>query len=119
MNGWELHRRRVTNVNWFFVNDVQEKRRGQLSWLSINENWYWGSFAEEYVMESCNGMKLIRGRLLDSGDSGCKVLGGGNYLIGGCDDGYSHDVVFEKKCVGETLATCSFHDGTDAAVVFQ
>ncbi len=52
MNGWELHRERVPNVNWFFVNDVQEKQRWQLDWLSINGNWYWGSFTKEYVMES-------------------------------------------------------------------
>ncbi len=69
-------------------------------------------------MESCNGMKFVRRRLLDSGDSICKVLSGSDDLIGGCDDGYSHGVVLETKCVGETFATCSFHDGTDAAVVF-
>ncbi len=78
MNGWELHCKRVPNVNWFFVNDVQEKWRRWLDWLSINRNWYWGSFAKENVMESCNGLKLIRGRLFDAGDSGCKVLGGGD-----------------------------------------
>ncbi len=26
VNGWDLHRKRVLNVNWFFINDVQEKR---------------------------------------------------------------------------------------------
>ncbi len=70
-------------------------------------------------MESCDGMKFVRGRLLDAGDSGCKVSGGGNDSIGGCDDGYGHGMVLEAKCVGEMLTTCSFHDGTDAAVVFQ
>ncbi len=56
---------------------------------------------------------------MDSGDSGCKVSGGSNDSIGGCDDGYGHGVVLEMKCVGEMLAACSFHDGADAAVVFQ
>jgi hypothetical protein len=27
VNGWELHHKRVPNVYWFFVNDIQEKRR--------------------------------------------------------------------------------------------
>jgi hypothetical protein len=119
MDGWELHCKWVPDVNWYFDNDVQEKRRLWLDRLSINGNWYWGSFAKEYVMESCNGVKFVRGRLLDAGDSGCKVSGGGNDLIGGCDDRYGHGVVLEKKCVGEMLAACSFHDDTDAAVVFQ
>jgi hypothetical protein len=44
VNGWELHCKRVPNVNWFFVNDVQEKWRWRLDWLSINGNWYWGEF---------------------------------------------------------------------------
>ncbi len=118
-NGWELHCKQVPNVNWFFANVVQAKQRWQLDWLSINGNWYWGSFSKEYVTESCNGMKFVRGRLLDFGDSGCKVSGGSNDSIGGCDDGYSHGVVLETKCVGETLTACSFHDDTDAAVVFQ
>jgi hypothetical protein len=30
VSGWELHRERVPNVNWFFVNDVQGKWRGWL-----------------------------------------------------------------------------------------
>ncbi len=60
-----------------------------MGWLRINGNWYWGSFAEEYyVMESCNGLEIVRGRLLDAGNSGYKVTGGGNDLIGGCDDRY-------------------------------
>jgi hypothetical protein len=119
MNGWELHCKRVPNVNWFFVNEVQEKWRWWLDQLSINGNWYWGSFAKEYVMESCDGVKFVMGGLLDTRDSSCKVLGGGNDLIGGCDNGYGHGVVLETKCVSEMLAACSFHDGTDAAVVFQ
>ncbi len=90
-----------------------------MDWLRINGNWYWGSFAKEYVIESCNGMKFVRGRLLDSRDSVCKVSGGSNDLIGGCDDRYSHGVVLETKCAGETLIACSFHDGADAAVMFQ
>ncbi len=106
VNGWELHCKRFPNVNWFFVNDVQEKQRQRLDWLSINRNWYWGSFAEEYVMESCNGMKFGRGRLLDSRDGGCKVSDGSNDSIGWCDDGCSHGMVLETKCV-------------DAVVVFQ
>ncbi len=106
-------------MNWFFVNDVQEKQRRWLDWLSINGNWYWGSFAKEYVTESCNGVKFVRGRLLDSKDSGCKVSGGSDDLIGECDDRHGHGVVLETKCVSETLAACSFHDGVDAAVVFQ
>ncbi len=118
-NGWELHCQRVPKMNWFFVTDVQEKWRGQLDWLNINGNWCWGSFAEEYVTESCDGVKFVRGRLLDSRDSVCKVSGGCNDLIGGCDDGYSHGVVLETKCVSETFAACSFHDGADAAVMFQ
>ncbi len=48
-------------------------------------------------MESCNGMELIRGRLLDTRDSGCKVSGGSYDLISGCDDGYDHGVVLETK----------------------
>ncbi len=71
------------------------------------------------MTESCDGMKLVRGRLLDSRESFCKVLGGSNDSIGGCDDGYGHGVVLETKCVGDMLAACSFHDGVDAAVVFQ
>jgi hypothetical protein len=27
VNGWELHCKWVPNVNWFFVNDLQEKQR--------------------------------------------------------------------------------------------
>jgi hypothetical protein len=27
VNGWELHPKQVQNVNWFFINDVQEKLR--------------------------------------------------------------------------------------------
>jgi hypothetical protein len=119
VNGWELHRERVPNVNCFFVNYVHKKQRQRLDWLSINGNWYWGSFANEYVTESCNGVEFVRGRLLDARDSGCKVLGGGNVLIGGCDDRYSHGMVLEMKGVGEMLAACPFHDGADAAVVFQ
>ncbi len=119
MNGWELHCKWVPNVNWFFVNDVQAKRRRRLDWLIINGNWYWGSFTKEYVTESCNGVKFVRGKLLDSRDSICKVLGGSNDSIGGCDDGYSHGMVLEMKCVGEMFTACSFHDGADAAVVFQ
>ncbi len=76
VNGWELHPEWVPNVNWFCFDDVQEKQRWQLDWLSINGNWYWGSFAKEYVTKSCNGMKFVRGRLLDSRDSSCKVSGG-------------------------------------------
>ncbi len=45
------------------------------------------------MTESYNGVKFVRGRLLDSGDSICKVLGGSNDSISGCDDGYSHGVV--------------------------
>ncbi len=56
---------------------------------------------------------------MDARDSSCKVSCGGNYSIGGCDDGYSHGVVLETKGVSETLAACPFHDGVDAAVVFQ
>ncbi len=59
-----LHCKRVPSVNWFFINDVQEKKRRQLDRLSINRNWYWGNFAEEYVTESCNGVKFIRGETL-------------------------------------------------------
>ncbi len=118
VNGWELHSKQVSNVKWYFVNDIHEKQRQQLDQLSINGSWYWGSFAMEYVTESCNGVKFVRGRLLDSGDNSCKVSGGSNDLIGGCDDGYSYGVVLEAKCVGETFAACSFHDGTDRAVVF-
>ncbi len=70
-------------------------------------------------MESCNGMKFVRGRLLDSRDSVCKVSGGSDDLIGQCDDGYCHGMVLEKKCVRETFAACPFHDGADAAVMFQ
>ncbi len=109
--------KRVSNVNWFFINDLQEMQRRQLDWLSVNGNWYRGSFAKEYAMESCNGVKFLRGRLLDAGVSGCKVLGGGDDSIGGCNDGYGHGVVLETKCVGEMLAACSLHDGADAAVV--
>jgi hypothetical protein len=47
------------------------------------------------------------------------VSGGSDDLIGGCDDGYSHGVVLETKCVNETFAACYFHDGADAAEVFQ
>ncbi len=71
------------------------------------------------MTESCNGVKFVRGRLLDSGDSICKVSGGSNDSIGGCDYGYSHGVVLEMKCVGEMFTACFFHDGADAAVVFQ
>jgi hypothetical protein len=71
------------------------------------------------VTESCNGVKFIRRRLLDARDRGCKVPGGSNDSIGGCDDGYGHGVVLATKCVSEKLAACSFHDGTSAAVVFQ
>ncbi len=71
------------------------------------------------MTESCNGLKLVRGGLLDARDSGCKVSCGGDDLIGGCDDGYGHGVVLETKGVGETLAACPFHDGTNAEVVFQ
>ncbi len=85
MNRWELYHKRVPNVNWVFVNDVQEKQRQQLDWLSINKNWYWGRLVKEYVMESCNGVKFVRGILLDAGDSSWKVSGGSNDLIGGCD----------------------------------
>ncbi len=119
MNGCELHCKRVQNVNCFFGNDVQDKRRWRMDWLSINGNWYWGSFTKEYETESCNGVKFIRGRLLDTRDSGCKVSGGGDDLIGGCDVWYGHGMVLETKCVSETLPACSFHDGVDAAVVFQ
>ncbi len=42
VNGWELHCEQVQYVNWFFVNDVQEKRRRWLDGLSINGNWYGG-----------------------------------------------------------------------------
>ncbi len=87
VNRWELHRKRVPNTNWFFVNDVQEKWRRRLDWLNIDGNWCLGSFSEEYVTESCNGMKFLRRRLLDSKDSVCKMSGGSNDLIGGCDDG--------------------------------
>jgi hypothetical protein len=62
---------------------------------------------------------FVMGRLLDSGDSSYKVSGGSDDSIGGCDDRYGHGVVLETKCVGETFTACSFHDGTDAAVVFQ
>ncbi len=119
VNRWELHPKRVPNVNWFFVNDVQEKWRRWLNWLNIVGNWCWESVAEEYVTECCDGMKFFRGRLLDSGDSICKVLGGSDDLIGGCDDGYSHGMVLEMKCVGEMFAACSIYDGADAAVMFQ
>jgi hypothetical protein len=119
VNGWELHREWVPNVNWFFVNDVQAKWRWQLDWLNINGNWYWGSFTKEYVMESCNGVKFVRGRLLDSRDSICKVSGGSDDLIDGCDDGYSHGMVLGTKCVAEMFAACSSHDGANAVVVFQ
>jgi hypothetical protein len=71
------------------------------------------------VTENCDGMKFVRGRLLDSQDCGCKVSGGRNDSIGGCDDGYGHGVVLETKCVREMFAACSFHDCADAAVVFQ
>ncbi len=87
--------------------------------MSVNGNWYWGSFAKEYVTESCDCMEFVRRRLLDARDNGCKVLGGGNDLIGGCDDRYGHGMVHKAKGVGEMLATCPFHDGADAAVVFQ
>ncbi len=71
------------------------------------------------MTERWDGVNFVRGRLLDSGDSGCKVSGGSNNLIGGCDDGYGHGVVLEMKCVGKMLAASSFHEGADAAVVFQ
>ncbi len=119
MNRWELHREWVPNVNWFIVDDIQAKQRRQLDWLSINGNWYWRSFTKEYVTESCNGVKFVRGRLLDSGDSIYKASGGSNDSIGVCDVGYSHGVVLETKCVGETFTACSFHNGEDAAVVIQ
>jgi hypothetical protein len=119
VNKWELYCKRVPNVKWFFVNAIKEKRRRWLDQLSINENWYWGKFAKEYVMESCNGVKFVRGKLLDFRDSGCKVLGGSNDSIGGCDDGCGDGVVLEMKCVVKTLVACSFHDGVDAAVEFQ
>jgi hypothetical protein len=40
VNRWGLHCKWVSNVNWFFVNDVQAKQRRWLDWLSINGNWY-------------------------------------------------------------------------------
>jgi hypothetical protein len=58
VNGWELHCKQVPNVNWFFVNDIQEKQRWWLDRLSINGNWYWGSFSVERVTESCDGVKF-------------------------------------------------------------
>jgi hypothetical protein len=87
--------------------------------VSINGNWYWGSFAKAYVTMSCNGMEFVRGRLLDVRDSSCKVFGGSNDLIGGCDNRYGNAMVLETKGVGEMLAACPFHDGANAAVVFQ
>ncbi len=39
--------------------------------------------------------------------------------IGGCDGGHGHGMVLEAKGVGEMLTACPFHDGADAAVVFQ
>jgi hypothetical protein len=98
-----MHCKRVPNVNWFFVNDVQETLRRRLDWLSINGNWYWGSFAKEYVTESCDGIKFIRGRLLDSRDSGCKVLGGSDDSIGGCDDGYGYGVGLKQNVSARRL----------------
>jgi hypothetical protein len=71
------------------------------------------------VTESCDGLEFVRGRLLDAGDSGCKVSCGGDDSIGGCDDGYSHGMVLETKGVSKTLTTCPLHDGADAVVVFQ
>ncbi len=71
------------------------------------------------MTESCNGLEFIRGRLLDAGDSDCKVSCGGNDSNGGCDDGYGHGMVLKTKGVGEMFATCPFHDGADAVVVFQ
>ncbi len=71
------------------------------------------------MTEGCDGVKFVRGRLLDARDGTCKVSGGSNDSIGGCDDGKSHGMVLETRCVGETFAACSFHDGADAAVVFQ
>ncbi len=38
VNGWELHREWVPDVNWFFVNDIQEKQIWRLDRLSINGN---------------------------------------------------------------------------------
>jgi hypothetical protein len=51
--------------------------------------------------------------------SGCQLSCGSNDSIGGCDDRHSHGVMLETKGVGETLTPCPFHDGADAAVVFQ
>ncbi len=71
------------------------------------------------MTESFDGVNFIRGRLLDSGDRGCKVLGGSNDSVGACDDRYGYGAVLETKCVGEMLATYSFHDGMDAVELFQ
>ncbi len=67
------------------------------------------------MTESCNGLKFIWGRLLDAGESNCKVSCGGDDLIGWCDVGYSHGMVLQTKGVGEMFAPCPFHDGADAA----
>ncbi len=71
------------------------------------------------MTKSCNGLEFVRGRLLDTGNSSRKLSCGSDDLIGGCDDGHGHGVVLEMKDVGETLDACPFHDGADAAVVFQ
>ncbi len=71
------------------------------------------------MTESYNGLEFVRGSLLDTRNSSCELLCSGDDLIGGCDDGHNHGVVPETKGVGEMLAACPFHDGTDAAAVFQ
>ncbi len=38
VNGWEMHPERVPNVNWFFVNDIQQNWRQRLDWLNIDGN---------------------------------------------------------------------------------
>ncbi len=90
-----------------------------MDWLSIIGNWYRGSFAKEEVTESCDGLEFARGRLLDAGNSSCKLSCGRDDLISECDDRHGHGVVLETKGFGETLTACPFHDGADAAVVFQ
>jgi hypothetical protein len=101
-------------MDWFFV-DVNSMERCRKWW----ERLLGGLFAKEDMAREFDGLKLVKGCLLDTfyghSEPSCCIKD----AICGCDFEDRNGMVFILECVGDTFATCVLHDNFDAWIMLE